>query len=61
MTGIVGGAIVPLIVGGLGDRFGLKGGMCFLYVTMGFILSIGFWARPIISNKTITLGKKEKQ
>lgn len=61
VTGIVGGAIVPLIVGGLGDRFGLKGGMCFLYVTMGFILSIGFWARPIISNKTITLGKKEKQ
>jgi fucose permease len=61
VTGIIGGAIVPLIVGWLGDRIGLRGGMCFLYLTMGFILSIGFWAKPIISNKTIQLGKKQKE
>ena len=57
-TGIVGGAFVPLIIGGLGDLFGLKVGMMFLYVTLGYILSIGFWAKPIISNKTVTLKKK---
>ncbi|HVM87528.1 MAG TPA: MFS transporter [Puia sp.] len=59
VTGIVGGAIVPLVVGWLGDHIGLRYGMCFLYLTMGFILSIGFWARPIITNKTIQF-KKEK-
>mgnify|MGYP005848217647 CR=1 FL=1 len=55
VTGIVGGAVVPLIVGSLGDVFGLKYGMLFLYLTFGYILSIGFWARPIVSNKTINL------
>jgi len=57
-TGIIGGAIVPLIIGWLGDLFGLKTGMLFLYLTMGYILLIGFWAKPIISNKTI-FDKKE--
>jgi len=60
VTGIIGGAIVPLIIGWLGDHLGLRSGMFFLYVTMGYILSIGFWARPIITNKTIKLfGNKE--
>lgn len=57
-TGIVGGAFVPLIVGGLGDLFGLKAGMMFLYVTLGYILSIGFWAKPLITNKTVSLRKE---
>lgn len=59
VTGIIGGAIIPLIVGWLGDHIGLKLGMCFLYVTMGYILSIGFWAKPIIVNKTIQVFKKK--
>jgi fucose permease len=57
-TGIIGGAIGPLIIGWLGDHLGLRSGMLFLYLTMGFILSIGFWAKPIITNKTI-FDKKE--
>ena len=61
VTGIIGGAIVPLIIGWLGDHIGLRYGMCFLYVTMGFILSIGFWAKPIVTNKTIRLRKKKIQ
>lgn len=59
VTGIIGGAIVPLIVGGLGDLFGLRTGMLFLYLSMGYILSIGFWAKPLIKNVTIQLRKKE--
>jgi FHS family L-fucose permease-like MFS transporter len=59
VTGIVGGAIIPLIIGWLGDHFGLRIGMCFLYLTLGFILSIGFWAKPIIKNKTIRLFRKK--
>lgn len=58
-TGIIGGAIVPLIIGWLGDRFGLRTGMFFLYLTLGYILSIGIWARPLITNETIFNRKKK--
>ena len=58
-TGIIGGAVGPLIIGWLGDRFGLRIGMLFLYLTLGYILSIGFWARPLITNKTIASAKAE--
>lgn len=52
-TGIMGGAVVPLIIGRLGDLFGLRTGMAFLYLTFGCVLSAGFWAKPLISNATI--------
>jgi fucose permease len=52
-TGIAGGAIFPLIVGGLGDLIGLKAGMFFLYLGLAYIFSIGIWAKPLIRNKTI--------
>ena len=57
-TAIIGGAIVPLIVGWLGDMLGLRTGMCFLYLTLGYIFSIGIWAKPIIVNQTISFKKK---
>jgi fucose permease len=53
-TGIVGGAIVPLWIGQIGDHFGLRAGMMVLYVTFTWILGIGFWARPLISNRTVS-------
>jgi FHS family L-fucose permease-like MFS transporter len=59
VTGIIGGAIVPLIIGGVGDVLGLRTGMFFLYGTMGYILSVGFWAKPLITNQTV-FNKKEK-
>src|SRR5579862_5603381 len=59
MTGIIGGAIVPLIIGALGDSFGLRTGMFFLYITLGYILCIGFWAKPLITNQTV-FNKKQK-
>ena len=52
-SGIIGGAIVPLIVGVLGDAIGLRGGMSFVFITLTYILSISFWAKPLIKNKTI--------
>jgi MFS transporter, FHS family, L-fucose permease len=54
-TGIIGAAVVPVIIGRIGDYAGLRTGMAFLYVTFGFVLSVGFWARPIINNATIRL------
>jgi len=52
-TGIFGGALVPLIIGWLGDLLGLKAAMLFLFVTLSYILSISFWAKPLINNRTI--------
>lgn len=60
ITGIIGGAISPVVVGWLGDHFGLRNGMLFLYLLLGFILSIGFWARPIITNKTVRIFRKKE-
>ena len=53
----IGGAVVPVIVGRIGDHAGLRTGMAFLYLTYGIVLSIGFWANPLISNETIDLKK----
>jgi MFS transporter, FHS family, L-fucose permease len=60
MTGIAGGAVVQILIGAISDLFSLKTGMEFLFITLGYILSISFWAKPIITNKTIDLFKKEK-
>ncbi|MGB7395135.1 MAG: MFS transporter, partial [Pricia sp.] len=54
-TGIAGGAVIPFLVGALGETTGLKTGMFFLLIPLTFILSIGFWANPLVTNKTIRL------
>jgi len=57
-SGIVGGAVVPWLIGLLGDWFGgLRVGMTLLYLTLAYILAIGFWARPLITNATIGANK----
>jgi fucose permease len=58
ITGICGGAVVPLIIGFIGDHFQLKAGMLFLYVSFGYILSIGIWAKPLVSNLSEEKRKK---
>jgi FHS family L-fucose permease-like MFS transporter len=57
-TGIMGGAVVPLIIGRVGDQFGLRVGLASLYLTFAVVFSVGFWARPIISNATLSLKKE---
>lgn len=52
-TGIVGGAVVPLIIGGLAEVVGLRFSMLVMVITLGYILSIGVWARPLVNNSTI--------
>ena len=54
-TGIAGGAIVPLVIGGLAELVGLKLSMLFLLITLGYILSIGIWAKPLVTNATKSL------
>jgi MFS transporter, FHS family, L-fucose permease len=50
-TGVVGGALMPVVVGSLGDHFGLRAGYLVLYVPLFYLFSMGFWARPLIKNK----------
>ena len=59
VTGIVGGAIWPLIVGSVGDVFGLKTGMLLLFLSMGYILILAYRARPLVTNKTINWKQKK--
>ena len=58
-SAIIGGAVVPLIIGRIGDFLGLRSGMLFLYPTLGWIFAVGFWARPLVVNETIQ-SKKQK-
>jgi fucose permease len=51
-TAILGGAVVPLLIGGLGEIVGLKFSMLMLFATLGYIFSIGIWAKPLVTNKT---------
>ena len=51
VSGIIGGAVIPLIIGILADFIGLKFGMIVLLIPLLFILTIGFWSSPLINNK----------
>jgi len=48
--------MVPLIMGAWATCL-LRAGMAFLYVTFGCVLSVGFWAKLLITNAP--LGAKE--
>jgi fucose permease len=52
-TAIAGGAIFSLLIGKLKDLIGLKAGMMILYLPLAYILSLSFWAKPIIKNATL--------
>ena len=58
-SGIMGGALVPFLIGHLADAFGLRSAMLLLYLTFGCVLSVGFWARPLINNALLGAGRNE--
>ena len=60
-TGIIGGAVVPLLVGTIGNFTSLRIGMCFVYLTILFMLYIALTAKPLVNNKTISLTKLFKK
>lgn len=59
VSGIAGGAIISLMIGGLKDLIGLRQGMFVVYFALVYILFISFWAKPLVINKTIRL-KRDK-
>lgn len=54
-SGIVGGAGGPLFISLLSDATSLRMGMMLVLLFMGYITFIGFWARPLVNNKTVSL------
>jgi len=58
-AGIVGGAVMPAIIGTMGNQCGLRNGMLLLYLTLGDMFSVGFWARPLVNNATFRLKKAD--
>jgi fucose permease len=52
-TGILGGALIPFGIGWLGDYFGLRAAMFLIFALLAYIISIGFWARPLTRNETV--------
>jgi fucose permease len=57
-TGIIGGGVMLPFVGKLGDMFGLRFGMLAICLTIGYLIFIALWAKPLVDNETI--GSKKK-
>lgn len=57
-SGILGGAIVPLVLGALGDIVGLKAAMTLIFLLLAYIFAIGIWANPLVQNSTIRPRRK---
>lgn len=56
-SGLAGGAGGPLIVSTIADATNLRIGMLFILIFVIYITAIGFWAKPLINNKTVKLSE----
>ena len=56
-TAIAGGAVFSLLIGKLKDLIGLQYGMMILYLPLAYILSVSYWAKPIVQNATVKIKK----
>ena len=57
-TGVIGGAIIPFLVGLIGNTVGLRYGMCLVFLSMAYMLGIAIFAKPLVHNQTIFNRKK---
>lgn len=56
-TGIVGGAVMPLIIGGIAELIGLQYAMLIMVFTLSYVLGVGIWAKPLVNNATIKVSE----
>lgn len=54
-TGIFGGALIPFIIGWLGDLVGLRYAMCFLAITITYMFIVAYFSKPLVQNQTIRI------
>jgi fucose permease len=58
-TGILGGAVLPPLVGAIADRMGgsgLRYGMLAVVGTLAYLVFLGLWAKPLVNNATLGAG-----
>ena len=61
-TGIVGGGLASPLVGLIADITGdLRAGLVVVYIMLFYIFSIGFWAKPLVKNSTITIFRRKAE
>lgn len=53
-TASIGGALGPLVIGVMGDAVGLQAAMNILFLPLLIVLSVAFWAQPLVKNRTIS-------
>jgi fucose permease len=56
-SGILGGAVVPLLIGFIADYWGLRVGLTLVFIPLLYILSVSAWAKPLVRNQTVYSGK----
>lgn len=56
-SAIAGGAVGPLLISLVSDAISIRCGMFVICVFLIYITCIGFWAKPIVNNKTVSLKK----
>jgi fucose permease len=56
-SGIVGGAIGPLVVGWLADQVGLQTAMLFPVLTLGYLFFLSIAAKPLINNEIMSFSR----
>jgi len=52
-TAAIGGALGPVIIGSMGDLFGLGASLHYLFLPLLVVLSVAFWAKPLVVNRTV--------
>ncbi|MCK9160443.1 MAG: sugar MFS transporter [Bacteroidaceae bacterium] len=54
-SAIVGGAVGPLLIGVIADFTNLHIAMLLIAIFVCYMIFIGFWAHPLVNNKTVSL------
>jgi fucose permease len=57
-SAIIGGAVIPLLIGALGDLSGLRLGLLIIFPCMIYITLIGVWSKPLVENRRLRDIKK---
>jgi len=52
-SGILGGAVAPLIVGFIGEHSSLRISLLPVFGLLAFLMSVSLWARPLVENATL--------
>lgn len=56
-SGIIGGAVGPLVIGALGDVLGLRMALGFAVIPLAYIMLMAFVVKPLVNNKTVKLAE----